>query len=80
MTSAFSLLNFSIPVTPALLFSLFTLLIAVWLVFTVILRYHWKKYSVNKLTLLEMNLVYLVGSAVLLVLIGISALLYALPS
>lgn len=74
------LLNLNIPVSPMLLYILFAVFILLWIVFTFILVYHWKKYSVSNLDLLKMNLVYFIGSGVIIVLMGASAFLYSIPS
>lgn len=75
-----SFLNFSIPVSPLLLYVCYVIFIISWLVYTLILRYHWKKYSVNNVELLQMNLIYFIGSGMIIVLMGASAFLYSLPS
>lgn len=76
---ASTLFNFRIPVSPALLFGLFGLLAIIWVVYTMVLRYHWEKYSVNKLDLLKMNTAYFIGSFAILALMGVSALMYLIP-
>lgn len=73
-------LNLNIPVSPLLLYVLYVVFILSWMVFTLVLRYHWKKYSVSNLDLLKMNLVYFIGSGVIIVLMGAAAFLYSLPS
>jgi len=65
-----------IPITPLLLFATLALLIAVWAVFTLIVRYHWKNYGTGKLEVFTMNFFYLVGSLVLIALMVVCALLY----
>lgn len=68
--------NLHIPVTPLLLFATLALLIAGWGIFTLVVRYHWKNYGTGKLEMFTMNFFYLIGSAVLLALMIIFALLY----
>ena len=68
--------NFHIPVTPQLIFSIAALLIAVWLIFSTILRYHWINYGTGGVQVFTMNFFYLVGSFTLGGLMVISALLY----
>ena len=72
-------LSIHIPVTPLLLFSLGALLFAVWAVFSVIAHYHWKNYGANKLEVVGMTLIYFVGSAIFLALIGAFTIIYTIP-
>ena len=72
--------NIHIPITPLLLFSLGALLFAVWAIFSIIARYHWKNYGTNKLEVIKMTLIYFVGSGILLALIGIFAFVYTIPT
>lgn len=72
--------NFHIPVTPLLLFSLLALLIALWGIFTLIIRYHWKNYGTGKLQVFTMNFFYLTGSALIIALMATFALLYSSSS
>ena len=65
-----------IPVTPFFLFAIFALLVLVWGLFTLIIRYHWKSYGVNTLHVLAMNLTYFIGSAILLAAVALFAFLY----
>lgn len=75
---SFGQLSFQIPVTPSLLFALFALLVATWLICTIIFRYHWKNYTVSWLEVVSMNLIYFIGSGILLAGMGLFALLYSL--
>lgn len=70
-------LNFHIPITPVLLFAILALLIVLWGIFTLIIRYHWKHYGTGKLEVFTMNFFYLTGSVVLIAFMGISAFLYS---
>lgn len=80
MTSIFlNQLTVHIPITPLLLFSFGVLLFAVWAIFSVIAHYHWKNYSTSKIEVIKMTLIYFVGSAILLVIIGVFAFAYAVP-
>lgn len=72
--------NVHIPITSPLLFSLGALILAVWAIFSIIARYHWKNYGTNKLEIMKMTLIYFVGSGILLGLIGIFAFAYSLPT
>lgn len=77
--NAFTQLNIHIPITSLLLFSLGALLLAVWAIFSIIVRYHWKNYGMNKLEVLKMTLIYFIGSGILLLLIGAFAFSYTIP-
>lgn len=57
-----------IPITPGLLLSLAALLIAVWAVYSLILRYHWKNYGVSALDSTLAGIIYIAGSLVLIAL------------
>jgi hypothetical protein len=74
--SLFGQFSIHIPITPLLLFALLALLMAVWSVFTLILRYHWKNYGTGKLEVFTMNFFFLTGSLVLIALMVVCALLY----
>jgi len=63
-------------VTPQLLFSVLALLLAIWLVFTLVIRYHWKNYSTGGAALFTMNFFYLAGSVVFIGLLLFFLLLY----
>lgn len=77
---ALNQIDFHIPVTPLLVFSLFGLLLSAWLIYSMIMRYHWKNYSVTKLEVLRTSLIYFTGSGILLFIIGACAILYAISS
>jgi hypothetical protein len=72
--------GFQIPVTPLLIYALFALLIAVWGIFSWIIHYHWKHYGTSRATTFTMSFVYIVGSAILLSLVGLSALSFAVSA
>ena len=78
--SLFGPSGFQIPVTAILLFSLLALIIAGWLVFTLIIRYHWKNYGTGGVEILTMNFVYFVGSLVLGGFMTVSAIAYSLST
>jgi hypothetical protein len=67
---------FQIPLTPFFLFVVFAIIVFVWGLFTWIIQYHWKSYSANTIHLLSMNLIYFVGSAILLAGMVLFAFLY----
>lgn len=72
-------INVHIPITPLLLFFFGVLLFAIWAIFSVIAHYHWKNYSTSKIEVIKMTLIYFVGSAILLALIGVFAFMYMIP-
>ncbi|OGZ05547.1 MAG: hypothetical protein A3C13_03690 [Candidatus Lloydbacteria bacterium RIFCSPHIGHO2_02_FULL_50_11] len=76
INSSLAALNFQIPVTPLLLFAVMALVVAMWGIFTLIVRYHWKHYGAGKLEVFTMNFFYLGGSLILITLMGASALFY----
>lgn len=81
MTNTFlSQLNIHIPITPLLLFSCGALLFAVWAIFSIIAHYHWRSYGTSKIEIIKMTLIYFVGSAILLALIGVFAFMYMIPA
>ena len=59
-------MGIQIPLTTTFLVVLFSILTAISLVHAVILRYHWKNYGNGALELVLVNLIYLVGLAILL--------------
>ena len=69
-------LSFTLPVTPLFLFIIFTVLMAVWMGFSWIVRYHWKNYGTNPLEVMTMSLIYFVGSGVLLAGMSLFVFLY----
>lgn len=71
-----SKLNFQFPITSFLIFVIFSLLIIVWLGFTLIIRYHWKNYGSGALSILTMSFIYFIGSGVLILGMGLFAFLY----
>ncbi len=66
--------NLRIPLSGALLFVVFILLFLAWALYSVILRYHWKKYGYSRADLLKMELFYFIGSGIIL----LGALLFAI--
>lgn len=69
-------INFHIPVNSQLVIFALFLVLAIWLVFTIIIRYHWKSYGTNGVEVFTMNFMYLIGSAVIGGLMIILAILY----
>jgi hypothetical protein len=72
--------DLAIPVPAFLLGALFALLFAVWLVFSLIVRYHWNKYGHSRLEVMQMNFVYFVGSGILVATTLVFLILYSLSS
>lgn len=77
LSSTFSETGFLITITPLLLASLLLLLLAVWIVFTLIVRYHWKNYGARGAEALTMNFIYFSGSAILIAFTVVSVILYS---
>lgn len=77
-TAFLSQLSFHIPVTPTLLCALLALMFALWIVYSIILRYHWKNYGSNQLEIIKMNVIYFVGSGILIAGMVLFAFLYSL--
>lgn len=80
MLTAIGQSGFHIPITPQLLFSVLSLLLAGWLVFTLIIRYHWKNYGTGGASIFAMNFFYFIGSGILLAVLLFSLLLYVASS
>lgn len=68
--------DLQIPITAVLVMSIVLILLLVWAIFTIIIRYHWKNYGTGGVEIFTMNFLYLLGSIVLIVLMIGSALLY----
>ncbi len=66
-----------IPIPPILLFALLVLLFVAWVIFTLIVRYHWQKYGYSKLVHLKMNYLYFGGSGILFAALLLSSILYS---
>lgn len=75
-----STINIQIAVSPFFLFAVGALIIAGWLVFTVIIRYHWKNYGTGGVQLFAMNFLYISGSAAIAGLMILSAVLYLISA
>ncbi len=72
--------QFQIPLPPFLLFFFLIFLFVAWGIYSFVLRYHWKKYATSKLDVMQMDIIYFIGSGVLLVAMAIAALLYSMTS
>lgn len=57
--------EFTIPITPGVLGVALILLFLFWGIFSIILRYHWKKYAASEVHVLQMTLGYFLGSVIL---------------
>ena len=68
--------GFHLPITGMLVFAVFFLLLAGWLVFTLVIRYHWKNYGTGGVEIFSMNFFYFTGSFIGIALMLISASLY----
>jgi hypothetical protein len=58
----------------------FIILLVAWAIYSLILRYHWQKYSSTPLDALRMNMIYFGGSALLFGLMAVFLLLFSLSS
>jgi uncharacterized membrane protein len=76
MIGLLSSINIHVPLSPILLFSLMALLLAIWLAFTMVIRYHWKSYGTKDLEVVSLNFFYLAGSGVIILLMCASLLFY----
>jgi hypothetical protein len=65
MITASLLEKFSLPISPGTLGIVLVILFLFWLVFSLILHYHWKKYASSRVHVFQMTLVYFFGSTVL---------------
>jgi hypothetical protein len=70
-------MSIHIPLTPIVLFVLLAILVILWVIFTLIIRYHWKNFGTSELDFIGMNLFYLVGSGVLILGMVFSAFLFS---
>jgi len=73
----FSKMSIHIPLSPSVLFVILAIFVAVWAIFTLIIRYHWKNFGTSEIDFVGMNLLYLIGSVVLVAGMAISAFLYS---
>ena len=76
ITGLLGSLNLHIPLSPILIFSFAALLLAFWVTFTMVIRYHWKSYGTGDLEIVSLNFFYLVGSGIIIFFMVASALLY----
>lgn len=79
-STTLSSINIQIVLSPFFLFAVGALIIAGWLVFTVIIRYHWKNFGTGGVQLFAMNFFYIAGSAALAGLMILSAVLYLISA
>jgi hypothetical protein len=70
-------LSLHIPLTAGVLMIIFAIVVLLWAIHMVVMRYHWKNYGNDALILLQMNMLYFIGSAILLGLLFFSMTLYA---
>ncbi len=66
----------SIHFSPGVLTVFFILFFLIWIVFTMIVRYHWSKYGASKLEVFKMNIIFFAGSIAIFGALGIAMLLY----
>jgi hypothetical protein len=80
MNPTLSFSEFVIPVSPGTLGVALIALFLFWLVFSLILRYHWKKYAASNVHVLQMTLWYFGGSVVLWACVLACYLMYVVMS
>lgn len=73
----FSKMSIHIPLSAFALFVILAILVAVWAIFTLIIRYHWKNFGTSELDFVGMNVIYLTGSVILVLGMAISAFLFS---
>ncbi len=69
--------GFHIPIPPIVLGGVFVLFFVLWVIYSIILTYHWKKYGTGALEVFTTTMLYMVGSAIILGLMAILLFLYA---
>lgn len=72
----FSQISIHIPLSSLALFVILAILIVVWAIFTLIIRYHWKNFGTSEIDFVGMNVFYLTGSVILILGMAISAFLF----
>jgi hypothetical protein len=68
----------SLAVTGTTVLILFALVVALWMIATLVLEYHWKNYAVGEHQVASVRLLYRAGSFFLLVIIFLSVLSFYL--
>jgi hypothetical protein len=68
----------SVVFSPTFLVIIATPLLIFWIIFSLILRYHWDKYATSRIDVLRMNMIYFGGSIVLILIMVIFLISYAL--
>lgn len=68
--------NLHFTLSSVFIFGIIFFLLVAWIVFTVIVRYHWKNYGSGDIEILRMNLIYLIGSGAIFTFMIASAFLY----
>lgn len=61
----FGKIGLEISVSPMFIFVIAGLILTGWLIFTTIVRYHWKNYGTGGTQIFAMNFFYIAGSAIL---------------
>ncbi len=66
------------PITPLVLWVIFFLAVIIFVILVVIFRYHWKKFTLDGDVSLKAKALYYGGSAILLFVMMLSAIIYQL--
>jgi uncharacterized protein YqgC (DUF456 family) len=72
--------NIHIPLSVPFLVGIFLVLLVIWIIHMIVMRYHWNNYGNSNVTLLKANILYFLGSFLLFAVLGISLLTYAATS
>ena len=68
----------SVIISPLFVWSLFALVVALWIIATIVLNYHWKTYNIPDSKIAFIKYVYLIGSSFFLIVLFLSALTFSL--
>ena len=71
-------LSFRIPLSANFLTALLVLLLLVWIIHAIIIRYHWNAYGNDKLKQVRMGIYYFVGSVILFATLSFFLVAYSL--
>ena len=73
-------MNFHVTISPLLLGVAVAAIFVFWLIYSSVVFYHWKNYGTGKLEILQMSLIYFIGSSVLFGFLLFSFSAYALTA
>lgn len=69
-------LGLHIPLSPLVFWATFGVLVIIWVIFSLILRYNWTHYATSRQEIFTVNFFYYIGSAILFGVLALSAFLY----